>query len=205
MFNLIRKDFLLMVSSKSTILMFLMFLPILQLALGRDNPTSIAFINIILIGYALTTMSFAFEVKNKPYITIRSLPIKTTDIVISKYLQMFINYIIAIVFTFIYIKFLNLFGFQVLGSFDITMLKLSFLLIVLSLSISLPLQFILPPKIANFVNVFIYISLMNNFSSDFYDSTFANLGDPTTVILLISAFFISMGISTLLYKNRNLS
>lgn len=205
MFSLIRKDFLLTFSSKTTIFMFLIFVPFFQLVLGAEDNVSVPLISIVLIGYMLTTMSFLFEVKNKPYVAIRSLPIKTTDIVISKYTQIFSNYIIAVVYNFIYINALKLIGFEVSGSFDVTILKSSFLLLVLSLSISLPLQFRLPPKLANFVNIFIYISVVNHFSINVYDSTFANLGDPITIILLISAFFISMGISTLLYKNRNLS
>lgn len=205
MLNLIRKDFLLVFSSNSTIFMFLFFLPFFQFILGSDNSYSVPLISIMTIGYMLTTMSFNFEIKNKPYVMIRSLPIKTGDVVIAKYVKVFLNYILAVTYTFIYMKILNLIGFSISGHIDIFILKQSLVVIMMALSISLPLHFCLPAKIANFVNIFIYISLMNYFSIKVASIFLGDLSDIVISLIIIAIFGVSLGLSTLIYKFRDLS
>lgn len=205
MFNLIRKDFSLLFSSKSSIFTFLVFIPLYRLVLGMNPSYSIVFLSIVTLGYLLTVVSFAFEIKNKPYIVISSLPTKKRDIVISKYIELFINYTIAVIYTFIYSKFLSLFGVNISGIFDISTLKYAFLVLALGLSISLPLQFSLPQKIANFINIFFYISFFNYFFSTGGENLFKNLNGINQFILTAIIFLTSMGLSLLLYRHRDLS
>lgn len=205
MFNLIRKDYLLIFSSKATIFMFLFFLPFFQFTLGSDNYISIPLVSIITFGYMLTTMSFNFEMKNKPYVMVRSLPIKTRDIVMAKYIHMFLNYIIAVLYTFIYMKILNLLGLTISDDLDMGTLKEGLFLVILALSISLPLQFRLPAKIANFVNIFFFMFLINYFSLTLGRDLVSDFSNLIVSVTLIVIFFISMGLSALLYKSRDLS
>ena len=205
MFNLIKKDFLLMLSSKITLFTFLLFLPFYQILLADGSNFPIYLISIITLSYMLTTMSFAFEERNKPYIMLNSLPIKSRDIVISKYIQMFINYIIAVAYTFVYLKLVTFFNISVPANFNISTLKQAFILIVLSLCISLPLQFKLPSKMARFINILIYVSIMNYFSTYLEDSLFYDSNTIMLFALVFVTYFLSMGLSLLLYKNRDLS
>ena len=205
MFSLIRKDILLLLSSKSTVLPFLLFLPLYRLVLGMDPDYSIVILSIVTLGYLLTVSSFSFEIKNKPYITILSLPIKRRDVVISKYIGIFINYAIAVIYTFIYSKLLLLIGVNITGNFDISTLKYTFLILSVGLCISLPLQFRLPPKIANFVNAFFYIYFLSYFSMILGQGLFERLGALTQFTLVTIIFLISRGLSLLLYKYRDLS
>lgn len=205
MINLIRRDLVLLFSSKSTIITLLLFIPLFSLILGMEPGYSIVLLSIVTLGYMLTLVSFNFEVKNKPYVSILSLPIKRREVVISKYIEIFINYIIAVVFAFIYSKILSVFGVNITGNFDIFTLKQAFLILIVGLSISLPLQFLLPPKIANFINTLFYISILNYFSVRLGDEIFENLSGMVQFTLSIVIFFISMGLSILLYKKRDLS
>lgn len=205
MFNLIKKDFLLMFSSKITLFIFLLFLPVYQLLLAEGSEFPTYLVSIITLGYMLTTMSFGFETKNKSYIMLRSLPIKSRDIVIAKYIHIFINYIIAVAYTFFYLKLLTFFNVNIPGKFNISTLKQAFILIVLGLCISIPLQFKLPSNIANFINIFIYILLMNHFSINVGDNLFYDLNTPMLFGLTFVTYFLSIGISLLLYRSRDLS
>lgn len=205
MFNLIKKDFLLLLSNKTTVLIFLLFIPLYRLVLGMDPDYSIVLLSIVTIGYMLTTTSFSFEFKNKPYIFIRSLPIKARDVIFSKYIEIFINYLVAIIYTFLSSKALSLLGVNITGSFNITTLQQSLLILVIGLSISLPLQFKLPPKVANFVNIFFYISILNYFSMTLGESSLKNLSNVIQFTLAILILLISIVLSFLLYRNKDLS
>lgn len=206
MLNLIRRDFVLLISTRSFLFLFLVLLPFYQFALGTDTTNPITLLSIITIAYMLTTMSFSYETQNKPYVVIRSLPIKTMDIVIYKYIQIFTNFFIAVVYVFLYTKILNILGIGVIGDFTISTLKQSLILVILSLAISLPLQFRLTAKIASFINIFIYISVMNYFSIVIGESAmFTNLSELLTFVLLAFILLVSLFLSILLYKTRDLS
>ncbi len=203
MLNLIKKDFLLTFSNKQSWILMILYVPFILFTMGTNNGTS-AVLMIYTFVYMLTTTPFGYEIQTKPHILLQSLPIKKRDIVISRYLSMFINYIVGFVITGIYLWIINLLGLADVDSFNVSLVKSTLPMVIISLSISLPALFRLPPKMANFVNIFIYIGIMNFVIMPFGQSgnLFNGLG-----LLIISAivYLLSIVVSLWLYETRDFS
>lgn len=206
MLNLIRKDFLVTYTNKFAFYMLLLLIPFF-LFFVDDFDANMAFVYSVLTFVFISTRTpFAYEGKDKPHLFIQSLPVTKTDIVISKYVSIFVNFLIGSIFTTLYISFLSLFNL-----FDISVLKLSIVILTLAvsiflISISLPAEFIFTPKISNLINIIIYVTFLNlfiiggnrvlNFINIFSDY---RIGISLIVVLV---YFLSMAVSIVLYKNR---
>lgn len=201
MLNLVKKDFLLVFSSKQSWILIILYVPFILFTMGMDNEFSVVLM-IYTFVYMLTTIPFGYEIQTKPNIFLQSLPIKKRDLVISKYLSIFVNYVVGFVITGGYLWIISLLGFIDVDSFNISLIKSTLPMVLLSLSISLPALFRLPPKIANFANMFIYIGIMNFVIIPFgqYGNLFNRLGLP---IISAIIYFLSMGISLWLYETRD--
>ena len=201
MLNLIKKDFLLVFSSKQSWIFIILYVPFILFTIGTDNKF-IGGLMIYTLAYMLTTISFGYDTQIKTHILLQSLPIRKRDIVISKYLSIFINYTIGFVVTGGYLWIINLLGFIDVDIFNLSLVESTLPIILLSLSISLPALFRLPPKIANVINMFIYIGIMNFVIIPFgqYGNLFNGL-----VLPIISAivYLLSIGISLWLYETRD--
>ncbi|WMM25135.1 ABC-2 transporter permease [Tissierella sp. MB52-C2] len=201
MLNLIKKDFLLTFSSKLPWMFIILYVPFILFTIGTDNKF-IGGLMIYTFVYMLTTISFGYDTQVKTHILLQSLPIRKRDIVISKYLSILINYTIGFVVTGGYLWIINLLGFVDVDIFNLSMVISTLPIILLSLSISLPALFRLPPKIANVINMFIYIGIMNFVIIPFgeYGNLLNGLGLP---IIAAIVYFLSMGISLWLYETRD--
>jgi hypothetical protein len=201
MLNLIKKDFLLSFSIKQSWILIIVYVPFILFTMGTDNEF-IVNLMIYTFVYMLTTIPFGYEAQTRPHILLQSLPIKKRDIVISKYLSIFLNYLVSFVITGSYLWIINLLGFINVDNVNLSLVQSTLPIILLSLSISLPALFRLPPKIANVVNMFIYIGIMNFIIIPFgqYGNLFNGLGLP---IIAVVVYFLSMGISLWLYETRD--
>ena len=201
MLNLIKKDFLLAFSSKSTLIFIILYVPFILFTIGTDNKF-IGSLMIYTFVYMLTTISFGYDAQVKTHILLQSLPIRKRDIVISKYLSIFINYTIGFVITGSYLWIIKLLGFIDVDTFNLSLVESTLPIILLSLSISLPALFRLPPKIANIINMFIYIGIMNFVIIPFsqYGNLLNGLG---LLIIAVIVYFLSIGISLWLYETRD--
>lgn len=201
MFNLIKKDFLLTFSNKQSWILIILYVPFILFTMGTDKGFAVNLM-IYTFVYMLTTIPFGYEIQTKPHILLQSLPIKKRDIVISRYLSIFVNYIVGFVCTVGYMWIISLLGFVNVDNISLSLVESTLPIVVLSLSISLPALFRLPPKIANVVNIFIYIGIMNFVIIPFgqYGNLFNGVGLP---IISAIVYLVSIGISLWLYETRD--
>lgn len=209
MINLIRKDILVNFSNKRTAILLLMYVPFISFVLEPANMNNIFLFSTFTFCYMMTNMSFGYEIKDKPHIFIQSLPIRKKDIVIGKYLSIFANFIMGTIYSLIYMWIISLIGLVDVDKIDITIILSTLALTIVSLSISLPTQFRFSPKVANFLNIFIYIIILNDFiaNSDMLLRILnLDLSNISNILLVISGilalYLISMTISIVLYNTR---
>lgn len=201
MLNLIKKDFLLTFSNKQSWILIILYVPFILFTMGTSKGFAVNLM-IYTFVYMLTTIPFGYEIQTKPHILLQSLPIKKRDIVISRYLSIFVNYIVGFVCTVSYMWIISLLGFVNVDNISLSLVESTLPIAVLSLSISLPALFRLPPKIANIVNIFVYIGIMNFVIIPFgqYGNLFNGLGLP---IISAIVYLVSIGISLWLYETRD--
>lgn len=96
MFNLICKDVVIQKKSIVGCILFIIFYNILALfSKGYSGIFIYAGLPLV-IEYLLLTNTFLFDDKNKSYVILNSLPIGRKNIVISRYLSVFVFFIVAI-------------------------------------------------------------------------------------------------------------
>jgi ABC-type transport system involved in multi-copper enzyme maturation permease subunit len=207
MFNLIRKDVLLVFSTKSNLLIIILIVPFMNLILGPSKSDQLITISLIFFAYLLTIISFSYDIRSKPYMLIQSLPIKKREVIFSKYISIFINFIFSVIFTGAYLCILGLFGIKAVESFNIYLIKDALPILLLGLSISLPLHFLLPPKIANFTNGFVLMMIINTIiiGSNSINSIFnpKESGNFKLLIIAVGVWVLSMIISLLIYEKKD--
>lgn len=206
MINLIRKDLLITYSNKFSYYMLIIMVPLFLFLIDDFNANMAFMYSVTTFVFVSTKIPFSYELKDNPQLFIQSLPVTKTDIIVSKYLSILVNFMIGSLFTIIYLFVLSL-----MNIIDVSTLTFSTTIVTLGISIvfisiSMPLEFIFTPKVANFLNMFIYILFINifllqdnfilRFIKIFSDYRFA------MVSIVVLVYFLSMGISNVLYKNR---
>lgn len=212
MLSLIKKDLRLLLSSKSNIFFMLFYIPLILLLVDTDSSNEYIYLVIIITySYMVTTMTFGYDITYKTHLLVQSLPVGKNEIVISKYLLMFINFVISVIYAGVYLWILNMLNLNYVDYFNLAKLKIALPVAVIALSIALPVFFRLPPKIANIVNVFIYIITVNFFAMNISSlegllsnsllTMFNGLG---FTLVAIGIMTISMITSIMLYRTRDL-
>ena len=84
MLNLIKKDFILTFSTKSSLFLIALYIPLMNLIMGGEKAETIISIMIISLIYILTIIPLSYDKRGKSNILIQSLPVKRKDVVISK-------------------------------------------------------------------------------------------------------------------------
>lgn len=206
MTNLIKKDFIVTFSNKQSIFTFLVLLPLLMFIVGSDDINMMFMYSTITFCFLSIRTSFSYEIKDRPQIFIQSLPVKKSDIVLSKYLSIIVNFLMASVFTFTYLFILSfIFKFS-MEDLNLTTIMMSFSTVIILLSLSVPTDFMFTPKVSNFLNMFIYILFLNffiigsnslvNFLGIFKDYRIG------IALLTLGVYLLSIVLSVFLYKNK---
>lgn len=206
MFNLIRRDFIVTYINKTAFYLLLGMIPLFLFLIDDFNADMAFMYSLLTFMFISTRTPFSYEAKDKPHLFIQSLPVTKVDIVVSKYISLFIIFLIGGLFTIVYIFILSLLGFLDIWSLTLGAVLVTLATSIALLSISLPTEFIFTPKLANFITMLIYILFLNmfilnsnpilNFIDIFSDY---RIGISLIVALL---YFLSIGISILVYKNR---
>lgn len=209
MINLIKKDLRVAFSNKVTNIMLLLFFPFI-LFFGEFEDSNIIFIfSTFIFVFSLSKVTFVFEVRDKAHLFIQSLPVTKRDMVVSKYISIFLYFAMGVIYTFIYMRIFNLFGLVDMTKIPLSIILLSLGYAMFALSITLPMQFRFPVKVANLINLILFMifiifitftegDLYKIFNLDF-NNIFIKLG---IVAVIAVVYFISMGISICLYKSR---
>lgn len=209
MFNLIKKDMLINYFNRSSLILLVFYIPFVILVIGPQDPNRVFIFSVYSFVFMMIRMPFAYEIKDKPHIFIQSLPVKKIDIVISKYVSIFINFIIGTIYTLLYMWVMNLIGLLYMEKFEMFTILTTLGFTVLAQSISLPTHFSFTPKTANFLNMGIYILILNFIVIDgdillrFLSLDLHNFYTILELLGAISAvYLISMSLSVWLYQTR---
>lgn len=204
MLKLIRRDLMLLFANWKLIIFLLFVPPVFLLLLGVDKINEFMMINIFIIGYFFTTITFSYETRIKPYLLIQSLPVTRVELVVSKYLFTFINFIIGLVYTVGVLWIIQYFKILNVDSLNYSYIREVFLLLILSLSISLPGLLILSPRLGNIINTAVYVACLNLFivtpENTYENLELLNKFSPLIVILYV----LSLGLSVWGYDRKDL-
>lgn len=205
--NLIKKDLFLTFATKEGIFVILLCIYFTNRAMGKAKPEGIISLMIIILTYILTILTFARDKKNRPQVFIQSLPIKKRDIVFSKYISVFINFVLTIIIVGSYLWIASLFGLRTVDSLSFYLVKYTFAISIIGLSIFLPIQIILPLNIAAFVNGLIASFVMITIKIDGRGVRFSaiRIQDSKLFITAIVLYLLSIIISTWMYEKQELS
>jgi len=204
MINLIKKDLLLTFSTKSSIFLIALYIPLINLIMGGTEPETIISIMIISLVYILTIIPISYEKRDKPHILIQSLPVRRKDLVISKYISVFVNFILGIIIIACYLWIISLFGIRTVDSLSFSVIIYTLPIVIFSLSISLPILIRAPVKIANFFNGAMLGIIMSTVRSGNIGNTSSNsIKDPRFIFIAIAlVYLISMFISIWMYEEQ---
>ncbi len=214
MFNLIKKDILI---QKGTFKLMLAYIFILIIVMGQMSSDGKYLIYIMTFVFSFVITSFFYDEKYKAQFILNSLPIKRRDIVLSKYLSVFI-YTIA---SFIIIggiggiiAVLHL-PFNI-GIIKLNVIKISFIASILMCSINFPLLFKFGYRKGKFIFTVIYFGMFGVILSLFDKidvellKIYEFMNNNMTMINLISSilviliFITSIIISISIYNKRDL-
>lgn len=197
---LIKKDLILAFGNRQ--MYFLLLYPLLLLfILGLEQTGVILLGSIMSLSFLLTITSFAYEEKSGPRYFLHSLPIKRWEIIFSKYLSVLVYFTLSLLYTYFYGWILELFGVKALAFFDLSLIQNALILTLSSLSLALPLFYLLPPKIARFAYIFIFILLTNFLVLEKDVDIIGQIPYPFLVGLL---YLISLGVSMAIYKYKDI-
>lgn len=208
MIDLLKKDFLITYSSIMTFLMFGIFIPLMFFITDNIDANMIFLYSVATICFVSTRTSFSYDRTGRTDLFIQSLPVTKGDIVVSKYISIFINFFIACIFTISYMFILNnATSLSInLSNLSLGVLPLTLALVVTYLSISIPNEFAFTTNVSNMITLIVYVIFLNIFI----------IGDTPTLKLMSSfnnsigpialgvtlIYFLSMKISVVIYKNR---
>lgn len=212
--KLIKRDFTFILGSKSAIFAFLFFVPLALFIMGDSKIYGMyAALNIIFV-HIMTTASLSYDAKNNSHILFKSLPISNLEMVCSKYISLFINFILVVVYMFIvsvfmnYLNMINL-DYYMLGKEITTYLLMSN---IISLSIILPITFFSSPRIGDIIariGMFITLNIRsyslyvyNDFYKGFNTELITRFNSTRYLIGICLALIISIGLSTSIYNEK---
>lgn len=209
MINLIKKDMRINFSNKVTNIMLIMYFPFILLALGNENISILFMFSTVSFVFIMTKINFVYETRDKSHIFTQSLPVRKRDIVISKYISIFINFILGVIYTFIYMWVAKLVGIINFDKIQLSTILSSLGLSVVALSISMPMQFRFSSKLADFFNMLFYIviiSLIMRSEDIFLRILKFDMKNIYNILLIIggiiAVYLISIATSIGLYKTR---
>lgn len=209
MIKLIKKDLILTYFSKGAITLILFFIPFVMFLIDFQIKERIIAVVIFTITYVLAIGPFEHEEKSRPHMLIQSLPIKKNEIIISKYIGMFVNYILALVYTGIGLWIIKFLGNSSVDSLNLSIIKITLPIVIIFHSIILPILIRLSTKVASAIGMGIFVFINNTYLIYDYEKTCMRLletSKPLLVpIMVIIILFISIGLSIALYENRDLT
>ena len=208
MLNLIKKDFFMTYKNISIFIMFGIFIPLLFFISDVLNSNMIFLYSVSGICFISTRANFSYDGAGKADLFIQSLPVTKGDIVVSKYISIFINFAIASIFTIIYMFVLdNATPLSInLSDLSFSILPSTLALVITYLSLSLPNEFAFTANVSNMITLVIYVMFLNMFIiGDNPTLKFMSMFKSHILPIVLGVtllYFISMKLSLVIYKNR---
>lgn len=211
MFKLIKKDLTLMFSNNMQKILMLILGPMFLIIIEADHMDWLYLLILISYSYVLIITPFSFDTTNKTISLINSIPIKRKEIVVYRYLSVFVYILISIIYVAVYMWIIDKTGLINIEYFNLSMIKIAIPYIMVLASIMFPTNFRFEPGLSQIINTFIYsatIIFLFNLAEPSKDMSsnmfFKLLTNSNFIILAIIVYMLSMVLSIRLYENRDL-
>lgn len=211
MLGTVKKDFMLILSDTRQRIFLIFMIPFFLLSIDTQNMEWLYFVIIMGVSHVLVLTPFYYEASNNSASLIASLPITRKEIIIYKYLSVFFYFLITIVYVGIYLWIINKIGLANVDYFNLAMIKKALPYILISMALTLFVNFIFTMRIAQIVNMVIYIIIVvGSFNLaqraiEGKTNSFINfLDSPGFLILSFGIFILSMIFSVRLYGKKDL-
>ena len=208
MFKLIRKDLLLALSNKFYLISTLLFAPLLLFFMDFQVNEKIIVIIIYGMSFFLLSLSFYYVDKLKPEVLIQSLPIRKREIVLSKYMLVFLCYLIGVIYVSILFKVAEFLGYSITANLNISIIKITLPLVIIHQSIILPISFGISDRLANSIGTGLLVFINNFYLMHDFERTsrmLLNRSNRFSVALIVILIFVlSIIVSITIYKNKDL-
>jgi len=208
MFKLIRKDLLLALSNKFYLISTLLFAPLLLFFMDFQVNEKIIVIIIYGMSFFLLSLSFYYVDKLKPEVLIQSLPIRKREIVLSKYMLVFLCYLIGVIYVSILFKVAEFLGYSITANLNISIIKITLPLVIIHQSIILPISFGISDRLANSIGTGLLVFIKNFYLMHDFERTSRMLLNSSNrfsvALIVILIFVLSIIVSITIYKNKDL-
>lgn len=208
MFKLIRKDLLLALSNKFYLISTLLFAPLLLFFMDFQVNEKIIVIIICGMSFFLLSLSFYYVDKLKPEVLIQSLPIRKREIVLSKYMLVFLCYLIGVIYVSILFKVAEFLGYSITANLNISIIKITLPLVIIHQSIILPISFGISDRLANSIGTGLLVFINNFYLMHDFERTSRMLLNSSNrfsvALIVILIFVLSIIVSITIYKNKDL-
>lgn len=211
MLKIINKDLTLMFSNTMQRILMVMIVPMFLLIIDAQQMDWLYFLILVSVTYILIMTPFSFDITNKTTSMMNSFPIKRREIVIYRYLSIFVYMLISIVYVGVYLWIINKTGLINVDYFNLSMVGKAMPYVMILSSIMLPANFRFEPKLAQLINVFLYSgSIVMAFSLAQKSVEMSSniivklLSSPSFTIIAIIVYILSMVLSIKLYEHRDL-
>ncbi|MCF6464477.1 ABC-2 transporter permease [Clostridium sp. Cult2] len=211
MLKIINKDLTLMFSNTMQRILMVMIVPMFLLIIDAQQMDWLYFLILVSVTYILIMTPFSFDITNKTTSMMNSFPIKRREIVIYRYLSIFVYMLISIVYVGVYLWIINKTGLINVDYFNLSMVGKAIPYVMILSSIMLPANFRFEPKLAQLINAFLYSgSIVMAFSLAQKSVEMSSniivklLSSPGFKIIAIIVYILSMVLSIKLYEHRDL-
>lgn len=136
------------------------------------------------------------------------LPIKRWEYVLSKYISVIINYILIVMYTLIFLWVLRFWNFNHLDYLDINTLRESFLVMLGTFSLLIPMFFMMSSDWDIYSNLFIISLIVRNFDHAVNKIPINRLIESikaSSFAIMILIYLLSFGISVWIYNRKDLA
>ena len=205
MIGIIKRDLTVMLSNKRDRIFMILYIPFLIFIIESYEPEWLYFAILVAYTYVLSITSFSYDVSGKTKYVLNSLPINAKEIVLYKYLSIFVYFAITIVYVGIYLWIINALKIKPVDYFNLEMIIKAFPVIMISTSIVFPAYFRFEPKIAQIVHMIVFMSLfigLANLNSLAEHMKF--LQGTNKLFMAVGLYILSLILSMKFYKNRDL-
>jgi len=210
MLGILKRDISLLVSSKQTILFMIFYIPFLLFIAESFVPEYMYFMILVFYTYMMSIMSFTYDITGKSKYIMNSLPTNRKELVIYKYLSIFIYLAITIVYAGVYLWIIDTLKLADVDYFNLRGIINAIPTVMIYASIVFPAYLKFEPRIAQIINMVVFLSffiISNNISYVGDKGALKYLGmiKWEYVMLLASTMYIlSLLLSIHLYRNKDI-
>mgnify|MGYP003788712215 CR=1 FL=1 len=192
-------------------ILMIMIVPMFLLIIEAQQMDWLYFLILVSVTYILLMTPFSFDITNKTTSMMNSFPIKRREIVIYRYLSIFVYMLISIGYVGVYLWIINKIGLINVDYFNLSMIGKAMPYVMILASIMFPANFRFEPRLAQIISAFLYSgSIVIAFSLaqksvEMSSSIIVKiLSSPSFIILAIIVYILSMVLSIKLYEHRDL-